>query len=188
MAKKGLWKGLPENLPELEESFRIYLLNKETKIPWYPTPDVSKYSPGFMLKMDFVSFNVESIRGFTSIVLDICSATSYLFGFTSRIKCPPLEILQFLVTKLKNQDNKVALIRAYEYGALARSSEFMNTYHNTNIIVHTTYVDASSINGKIESPSKTLANITRAFILNSSHKKKLLCVCLSVCHMSLLPN
>ena len=42
-----------------------------------------------------------------------------------------------------------------------------------NIIVQTKGVDASSINGKSESPIKTLDNITRALLLNSSHKKEL---------------
>ena len=56
-----------------------------------------------------------------------------------------------------------------EYGALARSSEFTKTCHNTNIIVHTTGEDASYINGKSESPNNTLANITRSLLLKSRH-------------------
>ena len=44
-----------------------------------------------------------------------------------------------------------------------------------NIIVHTTGGDTSSINSKSESPNKTLANITRALLLKSSHKKTLWC-------------
>ena len=47
--------------------------------------------------------NVESIREFTSIFVDICYATSYPFGFTSISKHPPLDILKFLVTTLGNQ-------------------------------------------------------------------------------------
>ena len=105
----------------------------------------------------------------------ICSATSYPFGFPSRSKRPPLDILNFLVTTLRNQDKKVAFIIVDEDGALARSSEFMKTCHNMNIIVQTTGGDASSLNGKSESPNKTLANITRALLLNSSHKKELWC-------------
>ena len=42
-----------------------------------------------------------------------------------------------------------------------------------NIIVQTVGGYASSLNGKIESPNKTLANIMRDFLLNSSHKKEL---------------
>ena len=42
-----------------------------------------------------------------------------------------------------------------------------------NTIVQTTGGYASSLNGKSESPNNTLANITRALLLNSSHKKEL---------------
>ena len=42
----------------------------------------------------------------------------------------------------------------------------MKACHNMNFIVQTTGGDASSINGKIESPNKTLANITGALLLN----------------------
>ena len=123
---------------------------KETKIKRGPTTDVSKCSPGFMLHMDFSFFNVESIRGFTSTFLAICSATSHPFEFPSRSKRPPLYILNFLVNKFSNQGEKVASIRVDEYGDLAGSSEFMNTCHNVNIIVHTTGVDASYLNFKIK--------------------------------------
>ena len=122
MARKGLMEGLPKNLPELEEPCPICLLTKATKISRDPTTDVSKFPPGFMLQMDFAFFNVESIRGFTSTFVAICSATSYPFGFTSRSKRPPLDILKLLVVTLRNQDKKIAFIRADEDGALARSS------------------------------------------------------------------
>ena len=51
----------------------------------------------------------------------------------------------------------------------------MKTCHNMNIIVQNTGGNDSSLNGKSEIPNKTLANITRAILLNSSHKKELLC-------------
>ena len=128
-------EGLPENLPELEEPCPIYLLTKATKIPRDPTTDVLKFAPCFMLQMDFSFFNVESIHGFTSTFMAIWSATSHPFGFSYRSKCSTIEILKFLVTKLRNQDKKVAFIRVDEDGALARYSELMKTFHNMNIIV-----------------------------------------------------
>ena len=121
--------------------------------------------------MYFAFFKVEIIRGFTSTFVDICYANSYLFGFSSRSKFPPLDILKFLVATFRNQYKKVALIRVDEDGSLSRSSEFMKTFHNMNIIVKTTGVDTYSLNGKSEIPNKTLFNITRALILDSSHKK-----------------
>ena len=76
MAIKGLIEGLPENLPDLEEPLPICLLTEETKIPRGQTTDVSKFSPGFMLQMDFEFFNMEIIPKFTSTLVDICSADS----------------------------------------------------------------------------------------------------------------
>ena len=168
-------EGLPETIPELEDPCPIYLLTKATKIPRGPTTDASKFAPGFMIQMDFAFFNVESIRGFTSTFVAICSATSYPFGFPSRSKRPPLDILKFLVTTLRNQDKKLAFIRVDEDGELARSLEFIKTHQNTNIIVQTTGGYASSFNGKSESPNNTRDNITRYLLLNSSHKKEIWC-------------
>ena len=110
MARKGLMEGLQKITSDLEEAFPVYLLAKETKITRGPTTDVLKFAPGFMLQMDFASFNVENIRGFTSTSVDICSATSYHFGFKYRRKCPPFDILKFLVTTLMNYDMNFALI------------------------------------------------------------------------------
>ena len=126
-----------------------------------------------MFYMDFASFNVESICGFTSNFVAICSATSHPFGFISRRKIPPLDVLKFLVTTLRNQDEKVSFIQVDENGALLISSEFMKTCHNIYIMVQTTGGDASSLNGKIEIPNKKLDNTTRDLLMNSSHKKEL---------------
>ena len=125
-----------------------------------------------MLYMDFSFFGVESISRFTSTFVAICSTNSYPFGFTFRSKCPPLEILKLFVTTLSNQDKKVAFICFYEDGELARSSEYMKTCHNMNILVQITGGGVSSLNGKSEISNKTLYNITRALLLNSSHKKE----------------
>ena len=75
--------------------------------------------------------------------MDICYATSHPFGFTSINKQTTLEILKFLDTKLRNQDNKVAFIRVHEDGAPVRYSKLIQTCYNMNIIVQTTDGDAS---------------------------------------------
>ena len=122
-------------------------------------------------KWIFRFFNIESIRGFASNFAYICSATLYPIGLPPRSKRPPLYILKLLVTTFINQDKTVAFIREDEDGALSRSSEFMNTCHNMNIIVQNTGGDASSLNGKSESPNNKFANITRTLLLNQIHKK-----------------
>ena len=75
MARNGCMENLPKNLPELEEPCPIFLLTKATKVNRGPTTYVSKFSPGFMLQMDFLFFNAERIRGFASTFDAICSAT-----------------------------------------------------------------------------------------------------------------
>ena len=59
-------EGLPENLPELEEPCPIFLLTKATEITRGPTIDVSKFSPCFMIQMEFNFFNIEIVCGFNS--------------------------------------------------------------------------------------------------------------------------
>ena len=49
----------------------------------------------------------------------------------------------------------------------------MKTRLNINIIFQTSGGYTSSLNGKIESPNNTLANITRDILLNSSDNKVL---------------
>ena len=76
---------------------------------------------------------------------------------------------------MRNQDKKYTFISVDEDIALARFYGYMNTCHNINIIVQTTGGDASYLNGKSETPNKTLANITRALLLNSSQNKEPWC-------------
>ena len=129
-----------------------------------------------MLQIYFSFFNDERIYLFTSTFVDICSANSYPFGFPSRSKWPPLDIIKFLFTALRNQDKKFSLIQVDEDRALERSSGFMRTFHNMNIIVQNTGVYSYSLNGKSEISNNTLANIARAFLMDSIHKKVLWCL------------
>ena len=73
MSEKVLMGGLPENIPELEDTFPNCLLTKETKTPRGQTTDVLKFSPGFMLQMDFsmLKVSVYLLRLFY-----ICSTTA----------------------------------------------------------------------------------------------------------------
>ena len=93
--------------------------------------------------MDFEFFNVEGICGFNSTFVAICSATSYPFGFLYINKQITLDILKFLDTKLRNQDEKITFIRVHEDGAPVRYSKLIQTCYNMNIIVQTTYGDSS---------------------------------------------
>ena len=159
-------EGLPENLPKMEEPRPICLLTNATNTPRGLTTDFLNLPLGSCFRL-ILRFSLLK----ASVVVDICFATSYHFGFSSINKCPPLDKLKYVVTTLRNQDNKLAFIQVDKDEELARSSEFMKTCHRINIIVQTVGVDASSLNGKSNIPNKTLANIIRALLLNSSYKK-----------------
>ena len=171
MARKWLMGGLPKHFPGLEEPCPIFLLIKATKIP--------RASNHFCLKIFPWVHASDGVFVFQCwkhlwMYLDFCGyKLCYFipFGFPYWIKLPTLDILKFLVTTLSNQDKIVTFVQVDEDGELARSSEFMKTCHNMNIIVKDTGVDASLLNGKSEIPNKTLADITRALLLTSSNKK-----------------
>ena len=78
MVNKGLTKGLPITLRDLEDPCPICLLTKATEIPIVLTIDVSKSAPGFILQINFPSFNVEIIYGFNTSFVDICYAENGL--------------------------------------------------------------------------------------------------------------
>ena len=59
-----------------------------------------------------------------------------------------LDIINFLVASLRNQDNKVEFIRVDEDGSLSISSEFVKIFQNMNIIFQTIDEYSSSLNGK----------------------------------------
>ena len=81
-----------------------------------------------------------------------------------------------MLTTLKNTDKQILFVGVDTYYALETSSEFMRKCHTINIIVQTTGGDTSSLNGKQGSPNNTLDNIKRALLMNSSNKKKHLCL------------
>ena len=58
MVEKVIIKVLPKQIPDLEEPWPIFLLTKENIFSRGPNIDVSTFSPGFMLQMDFKFFNV----------------------------------------------------------------------------------------------------------------------------------
>ena len=72
-----------------------------------------------------------------------------------------------------NQSKKVVYIQVYEDAAQVKSSGFMRTSHNMQIIVRNT-IDASLLNCKILSPNNTPDNITR-YLLQIKVTRKNFC-------------
>ena len=103
-ARKVLMKGLPTNLPDLKDTYPIYILTKSDKIPRGQSINVSELSPGIMLQVNFTFLDVEIICGFTLTFLDIYSYSSYPCGSPLRSKRLPLDELKFIFGTFSNQD------------------------------------------------------------------------------------
>ena len=112
--------------------------------------------------------------------MTIYSATSHPFGFPSRRKRKSLDILKFIVTTLRNKENKVSFIRVDEYGALTGYSEFMKTCHNINIIVQTKEGYESSLNCKREIPKRHMLISKELFYLNKVTRKNFVVLTISI--------
>ena len=89
-------KGLPTNIPDLEEPRHICCLTKTNRIQRGPTTYFSNCFSWFHASDGFSFFNVESVCIFTSTYVAISSATSHPIVFTSRGKRRPFEKLNFL--------------------------------------------------------------------------------------------
>ena len=135
MAKKGLKKGSVRKSTWIRRTLPYLSLDCDNKNENTPKNYLSNPPPGSMLQMYFIFFNAESIHVFSYTFVDICSATSYPFGFISRSKWKLLYTLKPLVNTLKNQDNKFVSIQVDEEYAVTRSSELTRSCHNINIIV-----------------------------------------------------
>ena len=112
--------------------------------------------------------------------MTIYSATSHPFGFPSRRKRKSLDILKFIVTTLRNKENKVSFIRVDEYEALTGYSEFMKTCHNMNIIVQTKEGYESSLNCKREIPKRHMLISKELFYLNKVTRKNFVVLTISI--------
>ena len=83
--------------------------------------------------MDFAFYNVNSIRGFTSMLTVFCENTRMLWVFPTVSKRSPGRIIRFILTKLKNEQYPCKRVRVYEDGALEDSTDVTNLIFMTLI-------------------------------------------------------
>jgi hypothetical protein len=122
---------------------------------------------GQLLHIDFSFWNILSIRGFTSLLSIIDGKDCMLWNFPTTSKRAPLSILDFFFTMLEHDGVTIQAIRVDEDGALANSTEFSDFLVDRKILLDTTGGYASFLNGKIERPHRTIAQMVRSLLLNS---------------------
>ena len=137
-------------------------LRKATKLPRGKLVDPTPLAPFQRLHVDFSFFSVVSIRGFTTALDVACASTSYPFGFPTKSKSPPIEILRWLIGTLRSMGYVVNFIRVDEGGELANSSSFAEFIFKSDCIMESTGAGNSTNNGKVERQNRTKADMIRA--------------------------
>ena len=134
MAKEGIMKGLLTHLPNLEENCPFWIWTEVTEITRGPTIDVSKFSPCFMIQMEF-NFSILKLSVDLTQLLWLNDKLHAIYLFLCPEENNTFWKFKWLATTLSNQDKKFAVILVDEDGALVLYYEFMRNCHNMKIIV-----------------------------------------------------
>jgi hypothetical protein len=127
--------------------------------------------------MDFAFWNISSLHGFTSMLVIIDASTRMLWVFCTASKTPPMRIIQYFFNVLEQEHCFPKTIHVNEDGTLARFTDFTDYLIHQHITLDTTGSYSSFLNGKVERPHQTIAQIVRAMIINSGHNMNTWCYC-----------
>ena len=168
MIQRNLLQDIP---PSLKKKHRfdcfchICALRKATKLHRGKPVDKSNLRPFERLHMDYEFFGVESIRGFSAGLNITCAATSYTMCFPTPSRSPPVILVKYIVSVLRNMGYKVIFIRVDEDGALAQSTEFCRMIqHDIKCLLETTGGGNSNNNGISERSNFTRADMMRSLL------------------------
>ena len=163
--KRDLLSDIPPTLKKIHTlncTCTICARTKTNKLPRGKDVDKSKLKPFNRLHLDFAFYGVTSIRGFTAALDITCGATSYAFGFPTKAKTPPLDIVQWSINTIRTMGYEVIFIRVDEDSSLANSSEFCSLIKKLNCLLETTGGGNSTNNGMVETGNRSRANMVRS--------------------------
>jgi len=170
MCRLNTLHGLPPNLSRNDNrECPICLMSKFSHPPKGKTINTEALHPGELLHIDFGFWDIPSHRGFTSMLLIIDAKTRMLWLFCSSTKRAPLSTLRYFFSILQREKRPAKTIRVDEDGALARNYEFTQLLIDDRLTLETTGGYASFLNGKVERPHRTIADMTRALYFNTGH-------------------
>ncbi len=176
MCRNQTLLGLPKRpFPSRSCPCPICITTKFTNTPKVKQTLCPSTVKGELLHIDFSFWNVTSVRGFSSLLSIIDGSTRMLWNFPTASKRVPLTILEFFFGALTKENISILGIRVDEDGALANNTEFSNFLLARSIPLESTGGYASYLNGKIERPHRTIANMVRAMLLNSGLPSNLWC-------------
>jgi len=98
------------------------------------------------------------------MLLIIDAKTHMLWLFCTSNKRAPIKILSYFFSIMKKENKVLHSIRVDEDGALARSYEFTEL-----LIQHSITLETFFLNGKVEWPNRTIADMVRALYFYAGH-------------------
>ena len=172
--------GIPKKLAPLPGKCPICEIMGAVKLSRGPCVDTTELPVGSRIHFDFTFFNVMSLRGFVASFQAVDATSRNAWSFPTRHKRPPIDIAYFLVCHLRRQGYPVISIRVDEGGELARSTEFMKLCYDTlQVRVETTGGYASTINGMVEAPHRTLKRSSRCLLVSAGLPDTMWCFAFS---------
>ncbi len=176
MCRRSTLLGLPRKpFPPCTHQCPICLMSKFSHPPKGQTTSTNHLTPGQLLHLDFGFWDLTSHRGFSSMLLIIDAKTRMLWLFCTSNKRAPIKILSYFFSIMKRENKIIKTIRVDEDGALARSFEFTELLLQHSITLETTGGYASFLNGKVERPNRTIADMVRALYFNAGHSANKWC-------------
>ena len=109
---------------------------------------------------------VRSHDGYKAYLLIVDAKTRYMWIFLSKNKVPPIQTVK-LFLQIHGRKEGTRVVRTDQGGELAKCKAFQNMIGAQGYTVETTGPDNSKQNGIVERPHRTLADMTRAALMDA---------------------
>ena len=116
MAKLGIYTGLPKSTLKLSCPCCACILSKRPHLSCHPNLSIENLYTGTCFRLDFSLSNKVSCRKFTSTLTIVDATTMYLFWYSTRSKCPPIQLIKPFIQFSCNHGCKISIFRAGEGG------------------------------------------------------------------------
>ena len=171
--------GPPKQCPKKlnQAPWTICYTEKMKTPPKGTTVDTNKLQSGELIHINLDFYSVTSIHGFISTLVVVFEKTRMLWVFTTTSKCPPIRIINFILTKMNKEQYPCKCVRVDKYGALENSTEVTKLLvDDFRIYMGTTGGGASWINENNEKHNISIHNTVKEVLLDSNqHAKIVMC-------------
>ena len=170
--------GLPKNSPKSinQAPYTICYTENMTNFPKGTTFDTTNIQKGQVIHLDFASYDVTSIRGFTSILTIVCTNTRIIWVFNNVSKISPVFIIRLILTTLLNKQHPCKRVIVEEDGDLSKSTYFIYLLvDDFSITKETTGGNVPWLNGDSKTHNSSIHAMVREDIIDINQHENKLC-------------